>query len=127
MSNNPERRGYHIIEPPIYNDLDWDMDLIVACLDVLRSKLPGRFVQFPPGSQFYLIALTKFLDQSYPVIGVYHPDDAESRKIPGFLDLYDTVEKAVQELGLEAIAKEAVRGRPLSWLELQKIGVYLGE
>ena len=127
MSNDQEERGYQIIEPPIYIDLNWDMDLIVSCLDVIRTKLPDRFISFPEGTQLDLVALTNFVDQSYPVIGVYHPNDTEFRKIPDFLDLYDRVEKAVQELGVEAIRKEAIRGKPLSWLELKNIGVYSGK
>jgi len=52
-----KQRGYSIIEPPIYDELNWNMELITSCLEFIRTKLPELFSEFPKGVKYELIPL----------------------------------------------------------------------
>jgi hypothetical protein len=61
------------LEPPIYELLGWDMDLIMRCLEVIRRELPALasgLIQ--DDSRFAIFAMPrgKFPGGGYPVLGV---------------------------------------------------------
>jgi len=115
-------RGYNIIEPPIHKALGWDKDLIVACLEVIRLELPNYFPHFPDSIKYFLLPLHNPHGSPYPVIGAYSPNHDEAQQLPGFQELYDIVEKWVNEWGIDNIRREAEKIKILSWQQLKSIG-----
>lgn len=121
---NKEAREYQLVEPPIFEALDWDMDLIVACLEVIRLKLPKKFSDFPKGLEYDLLSVENPHGSAYPAIGIHASNKYDFQQIPDFHDLYDTVELWVNEMGIESIKQEAINISVLSWEELEKLRQY---
>ena len=71
-----DRRGYCLIEPPIYEEFD-DMDELVACLDLICKELPMVFTDFPTSIKYKVLAVGNPHGPPYPAIGFYtdYPDD----------------------------------------------------
>lgn len=118
------KRQYQIVEPPIYEELNWDMDLIVSCLEVIRLKLPQKFQDFPKGLEYDLLSLENAHGSVYPVIGIHASNQEDYKQIPDFHNLYDMVELWISEMGVESIIKEARDVIALSWNDLEKRGIY---
>jgi len=108
-------RGYGIIEPPIYEDLNWNMDSIVSCLEIIRIKLPELFPQFPKSIKYEIIPLGNPFGESYPVIGFYSDNPKDLEKVPEFLDLDEEVEMWLNKIGIETIKKESENIKTVSW------------
>ncbi len=119
-----EPREYKIIEPPIYEALDWEMDLIVSCLEVIRQKLPEKLNNFPAGSEYDLVSLENPHGPAYPVIGIRLKSDNEFEELPDFLDLYDLVEKWIMEIGIDKIKRESKEFETPTWEQLKTFGHY---
>ena len=112
-------RGYGIIEPAIYEELNWDMDFIILCLEIIRTKLPDLFSEFPQSVKYELISLGNPFGEPYPVIGLYSDNSKDFEKIPEFLDLDERVEIWLNEIGIETIKKEAKKIKTISWETLK--------
>ena len=56
-----EDKGFLIIDPPIDLDHDWDMDKTMKCLEVIRNKLPEKFLDFPKSISYKLVRYGDFL------------------------------------------------------------------
>lgn len=100
-----KQRGYSIIEPPIYDELNWNMELITSCLEFIRTKLPELFSEFPKGVKYELIPLENPFVEAQPVIGLYSNNKKDLEKIPEFLDLDEPVEIWIDGIGIESIKK----------------------
>lgn len=118
------KRGYTIIEPPIYNLLNWDMDLIVACMEVLRYKIPHEFKKLPTLLEYDLIALRSPHGPLYPVIGIHAPKEADLKRLPDYFELHESIEKWIQKMDLNILKYEANQQKVLTWAELLKQRVY---
>jgi hypothetical protein len=121
MSKNDKKSYRIILEPSIYEELDWDMDLIVSCLDILRNKVKLSF-NLPATTTYDLFALTNFQGQMYPAIGL-----SDALDLGTSLDnheLNNKVDELIINVGLHNIRNEAVPGRPLTWTKLKEIGSY---
>ncbi|WP_124981261.1 hypothetical protein [Nonlabens xiamenensis] len=112
-------RGYGIIEPAIYEELNWNMDYIVSCLEIIRIKLPELFTEFPKSIKYELIPLGNPFGEPYPVIGLYSDNPKDLEKIPEFLDLDERIEIWLSEIGIESIKKEAEKIKTISWEALK--------
>ncbi|WP_394751100.1 hypothetical protein [Spongiimicrobium salis] len=108
-------RGYGIIEPPIYDELNWNMDSIVSCLEIIRTKLPELFTEFPESIKYELIALGNPFGEPYPVIGFYSDNPKDLREIPEFLDLYEEIEVWLNKIGMNTIKKESEKIKTINW------------
>ncbi len=109
-------RNYTLIEPSIYVDLEWNLDLIVKCLEVLRLKMPQIIVE---NDEYDLVAVSNSHGNSYPAIGWFSLSDAE-------LDLHEVEEKVelfIQNIRLENLIKESLIIDYIDWriLELDKV------
>jgi len=112
-------RGYGIIEPAIYEELNWDMGLIVSCLEVIRNEMPELFSELPKSVQYELIPLGNPFGEPYPVIGLYSDIPNDYKKIPEFLDLDERVENWLNKIGIETIKKKAKTIKTVSWETLK--------
>lgn len=118
------QRGYYITEALIYEPLNWDMDMIVSCLEVLRRKIPEEFSQFPKGLEYDLLSKGNPHGAPYPVIGIHAPNQEDYKELPDFHEWYDIVEKWVGDIGIENLIKEAAKIDAISWKTLEAIGNY---
>ena len=114
-----KQRGYGIIEPPIYEELNWDMELIMSCLEFIRTKLPELFSEFPQGVKYELIPLENPFGEAYPVIGLYSDNPKDLEKLPEFLDLDEQVGIWLNEIGIEGIKKESKKIKTMNWETLK--------
>ncbi|TDQ25725.1 hypothetical protein [Tenacibaculum caenipelagi] len=117
-------RGYKIIEPAIYEELNWNMDSIVSCLEIIRTKLPELFTEFPKSIKYEIIPLGNPFGEPYPVIGLYSDNLEDLKKIPDFLDLDEEVEIWLNKIGIETIRKESEKIKVMSWETLKNINTY---
>lgn len=116
-----DHRAYSICEPEIHDALGWDMDLIVACMEVIRLKLP-YLLQIENGHlQFDLVSLENPHGPPYPVIGVYSPIE-DDKSVPDFLELSKIATDWVDTIGLESLKKQASELKTVSWHQLEKAG-----
>lgn len=120
MSN---KRGFrHIIEPHFYDELKWDMDKIVRYLEYIRLNINDLFGH--RHSKYYIISYGNFLGDSFPAMGVINENSVESKSFEDFDELYNRVQKWVEQVGLEVIenrSKELVVPR---WNEILEFGYY---
>jgi hypothetical protein len=112
-------RGYGIIEPAIYEKLNWNMDLIVSCLEIIRTKLPELFSEFPKGVKYELIPLGNPFGEPYPVIGLYSDNPKDLEEVPEFLDLDEKVDIWLNKIGIETIKKDAEKIKTVNWETLK--------
>lgn len=117
-------RGYAIIEPEIYEELNWNMDMIMSCLEVIRRRMPELFSELPKSVQYELIPYGNPFGEPYPVIGIYSDIAADQKKIPGFIDLYERVENWLNKIEIATIKEEAqsIKVIDLEVLKNRKIG-----
>ena len=112
-------RGYGIIEPAIYEELNWNMDSIVSCLEIIRTKLPELFTEFPKSIKYEIIPLGNPFGEPYPVIGLYSDNPEDLKKIPDFFDLDEEIEIWLNKIGIETIRKESEKIKVMSWETLK--------
>lgn len=122
MKNSEPPRGYTIVEPPIHGALHWEMDTIVACLGVIRRKLPEEFKEFPSSFEYDLLALGNPHEPPYPVIGIHTAIADDLDKIPDMADLDDRIEKWIRRIGLDQLRAQALKLETPTWAELEKVG-----
>ena len=102
------RKGYSIIlEPSIYHELNWDMDLIVSCLNIVRGKLK-HLCDLPERTTCDLIALSNFLGQSYPAIGLNLINNVDIVLDSQYLS--NKVDEMIKGLGLTTSKKKQFQG-----------------
>ncbi len=110
-------RGYTLIEPTIYDELGWDLDLIVKCLEVLRLKIPQIIVE---NDEYDLIAVINAHGGFYPAIGWVSISEVE-------LDWFEVEKKVglfIQYVGLENLVKESQMIDYINWEILKFDKVY---
>lgn len=113
--------GFQVIEPPIYEELSWNMENIMKALEYIRQRLPEYLIDFPSSAKYYLIHYGDFLGNSYPAIGIRCDEKSDSEKIPSFVELYDRIQVWInKELTLERIILESKKIKILSWNELKE-------
>ncbi|WP_149229117.1 hypothetical protein [Flavobacterium nitrogenifigens] len=65
------------IEPDIYEKLNWDYDLIVLCLEYIRTEIHTILETESDKIETFLISFSNFLGQNYPAIGIRNKSDTE--------------------------------------------------
>ncbi|MBA9077932.1 hypothetical protein [Rufibacter quisquiliarum] len=117
-------RGYLPVELPFYDKLNWDMNLIISCLDVFRVQLPIWFENFPKSAEYDLLSFEKPHGPPYPVIGIYCEDDKDFKSLPSFIEIFDNLELKMTKEMIEEVINESKIIKSITWEELKKIGVY---
>jgi len=114
-----------IIEPPIYEELNWNMELIMKALEYLRQNLSKYLTEIPNSALYFLKEFEDKLGNPYPLIAVGCEDPKESDKIPNFHVLFDRVnEIVVKEITIEKLKREIMDINSITWEELQKEKYY---
>ncbi|WP_196884938.1 hypothetical protein [Aureivirga sp. CE67] len=119
-----KKRGYLPIEFPDYDKLNWDMDLSIKCLDVLRIKIPLWFPEFPKNAEYDLISYENPFGAPYPVIGIHCEDENDFKKLPSFIDLFDEIEEKITDEVLNEILEATKNIDSITWEKLKEIGTY---
>jgi hypothetical protein len=119
MSQNTAPRGYSIIEPSIYEALDENMDQIIACLEVIRMKLPEIFSEFPESITYEIIPLKNPFGGPYPVIGFYSDNPKDLELVPEDLDWDEHVDIWINTVGIDFIKQESQKIQCIDWKTLQ--------
>lgn len=113
------------LEPPIYELLSWDMDLIVRCLEVIRLELPslaGDLMPVDPQVAIFPFQRATSPGGCYPVLGVvqFTPDATAP-----YLAIEGRIRKWCSELGKDGLKNRAAEvSPPPTWLELKDCGCY---
>jgi hypothetical protein len=109
-------RAYTLIEPAIYVELGWDLDLIVKCLEVIRLKMPQIIVE---NDEYDLIAVSNPHGKSYPVIGWVSISEVEQ----DWFEVEEKVELFVRNIGLENLIIKSRKIDYIDWgiLEIDKV------
>lgn len=112
------------LEPPIYEALEWDMDLILRCLEVIRREMPALASGLvPEESQFAIFAMPrgKFPGGSYPVLGVVQFD-------PDIETPYLAIEAKIRTwflgIGKDGLISRAASMQTPTWQELKETGYF---
>ena len=124
MNNTSDNRRYLPVELPFYEQLNWDMNVIISCLDVFRVKLPLWFKEFPKTAEYDLICLENSHGSSYPAIGIHCTRNEDFNLLPSFINLYDDLERKMTDEMIKEIVNESKMIESISWEELKKIKVY---
>ncbi|BDD06788.1 hypothetical protein [Aureibacter tunicatorum] len=119
-----QRAYYEIIELPIYNELNWDMDLIIKCLEYLRLRISDKFSELPDTVEYDLLAMTSFTGGQYPVIGMYSENESDFDSVPSFSLMYELIEQWIDEIGIESLKKEALQIETIDWEDLKWYGSF---
>ncbi len=124
MKRTINKRGYLPVELPFYEKLNWDMNLIISCLDVFRTKLPIWFKYFPTSTEFDLISFENPFGSAYPAIGIRCSREEDFDLLPSFIDLYDELETKMSDDMIEKVIDEAKGIDSITWEKLKNIKVY---
>ncbi|WP_313805670.1 hypothetical protein [Flavobacterium sp.] len=111
-----------VIEPHFYDDLNWDMDKIVKYLEFIRLNINDLFKH--KHSKYYIIAYRDFLGNSAPAIGVINNNAIESKDFDDFDDLFNTVEKWVNSIGLDTIENKSNELNVPKWKKILELKYY---
>lgn len=115
------KKGYSIIiEPDIYEKLNWDLDLIISCLETIRIELPKLLQIDDENIQFDLFCMTNFLSQKSPVIGI----NGLNPEIYNWLEIDEKVNDWIYKTGIERIISESFKNKYISWEKLIENGSY---
>ena len=110
-----------IIEPPIYQELNWNMELIMKALEYLRQNLSKYLTEIPKSAEYFLHEFSDKNGNPYPLIAVGCSDSEEFDQIPDFHKLFDRVYEIVNnEITIEKIKRELISVNSITWEELQK-------
>ena len=112
------------LEPPIYELLAWDMDLILRCLEVIRGELPALTADLlPDDSQFAIFAMPrgKFPGGSYPVLGVVQ--FSEDFTAP-YLAIEARIRTWMLEVGKDGLVARAAGVKVPDWETLKQTGYH---
>jgi hypothetical protein len=112
------------LEPPVYELLEWNMESILPCLEVIRRELPRLAADLiPAGAQVAIFARarTRFPGGSYPVLGIVQ-----------FTEEYDAPYLAIEarirtwclELGKDGLVKRAEGIEVPRWDQLKEMACY---
>lgn len=125
MEKENKKRGFEVIEPPIHNDLDWDYELILKCMEIFKEILENRINDLPNSAKFYLIAMTDKFGGKYPAIGLSADTEDELKLLPDLFKLDEIVTKIYkEELPITLLKEKAENIDTITWEKLKKIGFY---
>lgn len=114
-----------IIEPPIYDALDWDMQKIMPALEYLRIALPHHLKGIPTNTHYYLIAHKGVNNNPFPAIGIGTDNPNALERLPDFINLNNQVENLIEtELPMTKILEEIKNHPTISWQRLKEIKYY---
>ena len=123
-------RGYTLVEPDIYQALNWDADLITKSLEVIRQSFTSIIPESTIGVKCDLLAVTSphnlLPGPHYPAIGIHCADQAAEAAIDK-LDISNVetrFEVWIQALGIDTLKARAIQVASIDWNMLKDLGAY---
>lgn len=113
------KRGYGIIEPDIYEELNNNLDLIVSCLDLICMELPKVLTDFPKTTKYTVLAVGNPYGSPYPAIGFYCDNPKDFDIIPDSYGFEEVVDNWLTKDKIEKIKLEMENHKTKSWEELK--------
>jgi hypothetical protein len=115
-------KGYSaLIEPEIYYPLEWDYDIIVRCLEVIRLALPEILAEGSESIEYDLVAVNNPFGSPYPVIGISDP--CLLIKID-WIEINNKVNRWFHDTGLDNIKSKAENIHHINWERLNIISTF---
>ena len=117
------KRGYVDIQPPIYEKLDWDLDLIVKFLEYYRNEVPKvlETLGYNECAEYDLVALQSPHGDPFPVIGVHLTDP---KLVADFFDMEELVTNDLDHLSKTELIRLCSNIKAPKWKELLKLRRY---
>lgn len=118
-------RNYTLIEPEIYSTLNWNLDLIVKCLEVIRSQMPQIISEDSATIEYGLLVVHNPHRPAYPGIGMYCPEKAifDQEGYNSF-EINTKVNDWVQKTGITPILAKACEIEYIDWQQLTRLQTY---
>ncbi|KAF2340139.1 hypothetical protein [Flavobacterium nitrogenifigens] len=109
------------IEPDIYEKLNWDYDLIVLCLEYIRTEIHTILETESDKIETFLISFSNFLGQNYPAIGIRNKSDTEDCINLDFFEVNEKIEKWILSVGIETLKHKAQNITYINWKTLHDL------
>ncbi|MDP5200075.1 hypothetical protein [Flavobacterium sp. DG2-3] len=117
IHNNNE--GFTPIEPDIYEKLNWNYDLIVLCLEYIRSEI--HTILETDKIDTFLISFSNFLGQNYPAIGIRNKSNIQEPINLDIFEVEEKIEKWILNVGIENLKYKAQNISYVNWNTLQNL------
>lgn len=111
--------GYGIIEPDIYEELNWNMDKIVSCLDLICMDLPDVLTDFPKSTKYIVLALGNPFGKPYPAIGFYSDNPKELDAVSDDYDFEEIIENWLTKDKIDDYKRKIANHKTISWNDLK--------
>lgn len=122
--NENSIKGYTPIEPYIYDQLNWDYDLIVSCLEYIRNEIPAILNVDKNNIEVFLVSFSNFLGQKYSVIGIRTKENLiEIIDLDPF-EIEEKIENWIANLGIENLKQKAKDITYIDWKTLESLKEY---
>ncbi|KFF06666.1 hypothetical protein [Flavobacterium reichenbachii] len=122
--NENSRKSYMPIEPDIHEQLNWDYDLIVSCLEYIRNEIPHILKIDSDKVEVFLVSFYNFLGQHYPAIGIRNKPDLKENIELDFFEIEEKVENWLTNLGIENLKQKAKDIKVIDWKTLEILKEY---
>ncbi len=118
-------RNYTLIEPEIYITLNWNLDLIVKCLEVIRSQIPQIISDTSAGTEYDLLVVANPHGPAYPGIGMYCSKEAifDQEGYNSF-EINTKINEWVQQTGITSILAKACEVDYIDWQKLSTLQTF---
>jgi hypothetical protein len=115
--------GFTIFEINIYEELNWDYDLIIKYLDYFRINF-DRIANIERAKiEVYLIKVVNFIGQDYPAIGLITKNEDDIELLLNKLQI--NIERWIkQQGGINELLIEATNIEIINWEILKRIKFY---
>lgn len=120
---NKKILAFSVIELHFYDDLSWEVDKIIRCLEFIRLNINDMLFKHKH-SKFYIIKYSDFLGNTFPVIGVVNTDPIEANEFDDFDGIFEKVKEWVNSIGLNTIDEKSKELNVISWTKLIETGYY---
>lgn len=118
-------KNYTLIEPEIYSTLNWNLDLIVKCLEVIRSEMPQIISEDSASIEYDLLVVHNPHGPAYPGIGMYCSKEATFNQ-EGYnsFEINTKINEWVQQTGITSIITKACEVDYIDWQQLTSLQRY---
>lgn len=117
-------RGYTLIEPDIYLRLDWDRDLIIKCLEVIRIQMSQIISQKTALIEYDLIAVSNPHGLPYPAIGMHCPTETDWNTLPDISQIEYLTNQWIEQISLDTLIEKASSIDYIDWEWLRSKGTF---
>ena len=113
-----------MVEPDIYRKLNWDLDLIVTCLEVIRIQMPQILFQVAADIEYDLISVGNPHGPPYPAIGAYCPKESDWVTLPDWPQIDEVINQWVEKTGIDRLREKAADVDYIDWNQLTSLGTF---